>query len=623
MTAITLLLYGCSPAIKQLDAEQEKARNETIQQQVKNKQFAKAIAGLRALLATPNNPRKTDYQLRIIELYMQNNEIEKALLERQKLISTPGNIAVDVRLQLIDAELALKQGRTYQALRQVPKLDAAQSENIQARILQLRAIGLLDIGNAVLSIKLRIQRTPLLADYADIEINQQEIWNTLSHLSEKTLGSLLLTSSNTGGNTSFHGWLELAQLSRKTKLRPNALLMVINEWSEKYAGHPATDVFITRLLEDAKSAYLKPQKVAVLLPFKGRLSKAAEAIRDGFLTAYYNDPDEKPDISFIDSGKDFYSFEQQFDNAIENGADVIIGPLDKSLVTELSRNGDLDVPTLTLNYGEQHSGITENLFQFGLLPEDEVRNSASLAILNGLHRAIILTPNNSWGKRLATAFATSFNLQGGQVIDVEYFEPKANDFSHSIKRLLNLDSSQSRRKILQRVLDKNVEFQPRRRQDADVIFIGASARQARLIKPQLKFHHAANIPVYATSQISTGVVDPQTDRDMDNIIYVDMPWTLEKDQDFYYQQIYSIWPKQLSVYSRLYALGIDAYHLIPHLKRLHKNTNERLPGRTGKLFIDETQRVHRELIPAKFLKGIATPLPTQIKNSALYEGHPQ
>ena len=53
----------------------------------------------------------------------------------------------------------------------------------------------------------------------------------------------------------------------------------------------------------------------------------------------------------------------------------------------------------------------------------------------------------------------------------------------------------------------------------------------------------------------------------------------------------------------------------------NKNTNERLSGRTGKLFIDATRRIHRELTPAIFIKGIATTLTTEAMESELHEGN--
>ena len=56
-------------------------------------------------------------------------------------------------------------------------------------------------------------------------------------------------------------------------------------------------------------------------------------------------------------------------------------------------------------------------------------------------------------------------------------------------------------------------------------------------------------------------------------------------------------------YPRLYALGLDAYRIIPYLARLQANPFERFPGLTGSIAVNDNNRVKRELLWATFSNG--------------------
>ena len=263
------------------------------------------------------------------------------------------------------------------------------------------------------------------------------------------------------------------------------------------------------------------------------------------------------------------------------------------------------MPTLTLNYADDAARGVENLYQFGLSPEDEAEQVADYALVDGRYHALTLTPDTRLGERLRQAFSRRFEALGGRVVGGADYAARKNDYSVPIKRMLNLTSSYRRHDILQTVLGRKVEFIPRRRQDVDMIFIVGNPRQARLIKPQLKFHHAKDLPVYATSSVSSGTPDPDADRDLNGLLFVDTPWSLQNESNSDYQQVAKRWPKSVKRYGRFFALGIDAYRMIPSLRRLLINPGEKIPMNTGVITVDRNGRIHRELLLATFEKGLA------------------
>ena len=90
-----------------------------------------------------------------------------------------------------------------------------------------------------------------------------------------------------------------------------------------------------------------------------------------------------------------------------------------------------------------------------------------------------------------------------------------------------------------------------------MIFMAAFPIAGRQIIPQLRFHEAGQIPVYATSHIFTGSVNPQADMDMDGVMFLDLPWILfpHAESSSIKSLINANFQADASVYQRLYALG--------------------------------------------------------------------
>merc|ERR1712000_3169 len=80
------------------------------------------------------------------------------------------------------------------------------------------------------------------------------------------------------------------------------------------------------------------------------------------------------------------------------------------------------------------------------------------------------------------------------------------------------------------LLRESTEFEPRRREDADWVFLVALPQQGRMIKPALAFNFANDLPVYATSHVFSGVVNSLKDRDLNGVRFCDVPWLLESSE---------------------------------------------------------------------------------------------
>jgi outer membrane PBP1 activator LpoA protein len=146
------------------------------------------------------------------------------------------------------------------------------------------------------------------------------------------------------------------------------------------------------------------------------------------------------------------------------------------------------------------------------------------------------------------------------------------------------------------------------RSDVDFIFLEGPPAAARLIMPQLKFNYAGDVPVYATSD--SFEPNPSANSDLDGMFFADMPWMVSTDPsvDQIRDSVRAAWPARTPRLDRLYAFGFDAYRLVPALKSNALSPTQDLAGMTGKLSLDDHDRVRRELEWVQVKSGIPVPL---------------
>ncbi|MEM9057479.1 MAG: penicillin-binding protein activator, partial [Pseudomonadota bacterium] len=289
-----------------------------------------------------------------------------------------------------------------------------------------------------------------------------------------------------------------------------------------------------------------------------------------------------------------------------DGADFVAGPLAKAEVTEIVTAPGRRVQTLALNYLPDTVQAPGGFYQFALAPEHEAQAAALFALSNGKRNAVALVPQNAMGERLIVAFRQALEANGGTLLDAAVYNPNDTDFKDPIRRVLQLDFSRSRHRQLVSELGMPLEFEPRRRQDVDFVFMAASRKAGQLLRPQLKFHYAQDLPVYATAS----VFDPGATggADLDGVMFADMPWIVAPDETAatLQYQLQRLWPDRFGRRSRLFAMGYDAYRLIPRLYGSGAPLSEEpLDGLTGELTLENGRRIVRYLEWARIRNGEA------------------
>ena len=326
----------------------------------------------------------------------------------------------------------------------------------------------------------------------------------------------------------------------------------------------------------------QPKHIALLLPLSGQLGNAGQAVRDGVLAAYYQAKQQQQTTTTVN----FYNTASTTDivtlynHALEQGADIVIGPLDKPGILRLANAGTIKVPTIVLNELPAHKSAPRNLIQFSLVQTAEAEQVAKRAWQDGKRRALVIIPAGPWGMEIGKAFADAWQARGGIIIEQIALQNGQN-VNLAMQQLLKIEYVEEDLKRSQR--GKKTQLIPQPRQDADMVFMALKPDLARQIKPLLQFYYADYLGVYATSLAISSQILPNEAIDMEDVIICDMPWVINQPQPH----------TRADQKNRLYALGMDTYELSQNLASL--TSMQGFTGNTGTLQLGANNKLNRQL----------------------------
>lgn len=575
----------------------------TAEAHLKSGDYQQAASIFWAIAESEPSPQREATQIRAAETVLrpETKTLARKYLDAIDESELGQNLLV--RKRLAHAELELLNGQPQLALIAIPAELIDLSPRYKSRVLDVRAQALHTAGHTYEFMETLSILNPLLTDPGQKEKNNQLIWKSLVDSELKEISAWARGNSN----CDLAAWLGLAHIYKQVHANLFVLENEMQKWHTQFPDHAVPARIVDLVARELAAVQIAPDRIALLLPMTGRFSKNAEAIYSGITTAreFEEAMGPPPELILYDTGDNADTAVSQYQRAVQEGVDFIIGPLQKEAVRRIAKQELLPVPTLSLNYTNDATAVSPQLFQFGLLPENEARQVAERASHDNLRTALVLVPESDWGTRLLETFKTRFSELDGIVLQSERYIEKNSDYSGPIKSLLQLDQSEERRHDIQKTIRQKVKFEPRRRQDADFIFMAALPQQARLLRPQLSYHYASDLPVYATSHIFSGNENISADQDIDGITYCDIPWLLSSspEVELLRDSLDLLLSSSESRLPRFTALGIDAYRIIPHLQKLAAHRYDYYEGMTGKLSIDSQNRIFRELSWAQFHNG--------------------
>jgi outer membrane PBP1 activator LpoA protein len=583
--AALLLAAGCSlikPEQTAPASNQERAQR--LAAQGKHADAAQIYADLAAQVAAQHD----NYELLSAEQWVLAGDVQSAK-QAYAAVSPAARDTLPASRALVAAEIALADRDGAQAIHELDTIPVPTSAELAQNYWWLRGKAAFLTGHPVEGTRAFVERERYIPDPAVLRASREELFGLIRDAAER--GVSLKAPAKTDPVVA--GWLALGPVAVEMARNPMHAATALANWKRSFPQHPANDSVLPVAQNQIAVATGYPDQIALLLPLSGRAESAGVAVRDGFIAAYLQqDPATRPHLRIYDVAAE--SVAGAYRHAIADGAGFVVGPLTKEDVAAVVPVNAAKTPELALNFLADSVNAGPSFYQFALLPEDEARSVARRLIADGKLHGVTIIAQGELGTRVQKAFAEELTQHGGTLLDGARYDTSRADFSDIIKQILQIHA---------------VKGEPStHRSDVDFVFVEGTPGTVRLIMPQLKFNYAGDIPVYSTSD--SFEPNPSANADLDGLSFPDMPWMVSADlvTGQIRDSVREAWPSRTARLDRLYAFGFDAYRLVPSLKSKSLSETNSVSGVSGKLYLDEHNRIRRELDWVQLKNGAPTPL---------------
>lgn len=439
------------------------------------------------------------------------------------------------------------------------------------------------------------------------------VWNWYTQINREQRVAL------NGAYSELNDFSILLDTIEDTTINDNVRQTTIKQWLLKNPNNELALNVPLQVQKYLERSYSEGQRIAVLLPLSGRLSGQGEVIKQGILSAYY-DRLTKPSsnylnqvsLEFIDTGSlnnmnDSINIEQLSDY------DTVIGPLLRSHIEQFKDFKTTGKQHLYLNQANTLNEESNNLVaSFSLSPEQEAEQIVAIMRRQNIKNPIVINDGSVMTKRMNDAFnsaweSTKLTDSGSSVIkQIQYTDNK----SMRVGITAALDVLQSKKRIqqLSNISSERVYSVTRNRRDIDAFVVFARPNDLELINPiiesSISLFTNEQIPVFATSYSYDHKQSKNSQRDLRNVVFVDMPWLLPQGRE---QQlstsIDTLFNQPPSAFLRLFAFGYDSLAVVDNFAQLSTFAHMSINGLSGVLSIEQ-QQLSRKLTSLAISSGV-------------------
>ena len=584
--AVALIAAACS-LVKPTESTQDKQEHAArLAREGKHADAARVYEDLATQLPAEND----NYELLSAEQWVTAGNVAAA---KQALaqVSAEARTKLATPRALVAAEIAYAENDPARAIRELDQIPVPTAAEQAQNYYWIRGRSAFLTGHPVEGVRALVERERFISDPAALRGNRDELLTRVRTAAER--GTPMKAPPKTDPIVA--GWLEFGPIAVEVERNPARAAAALDAWKRQFPQHPANISVLSAAQTQIAVATEYPSQIALLLPLSGRAEAFGIAVRDGFIAAYLEQSAAtRPRLQIYDVAAE--SVASAYNRAVADGAGFVVGPLFKDEVAAVAPVTGGRTPVLALNFLGETVPPPKNFYQFALLPEDEARMVARRMVADGRLNGVAIVPSGEWGTRVAAAFAEELKSLGGNVLDSGRYDPAQVDFSDVIRSVMQLKAT--------RVEKGEKPEPPTHRSDAAFIFVAAStAGTARLILPQLKYNYSGDVPVYSTSD--SFEPDPNANSDVEGMLFPDMPWMISNDPTTAQirDSVRAAWPARTARRDRLYAFGFDAYRLVPGLRSNSPAASSNIAGVTGKLHLDQQNKIRRDLDWAQIRAG--------------------
>ena len=162
----------------------------------------------------------------------------------------------------------------------------------------------------------------------------------------------------------------------------------------------------------------KERPLALLLPLSGAQAELGQILSNTMELGFLETPHPGIKLLSFDTGSTPEGALQAMQKALGAGSQMIVGPLTATEARAIQ--GLAPLPILTLS--NDRSVATEQIFPFGLMPEDQVKTLMTHLHAKGLRHIAVFAPQTPYGSLVSGLFQ-AYATQGGSQLQVISYSP--------------------------------------------------------------------------------------------------------------------------------------------------------------------------------------------------------
>ena len=310
--------------------------------------------------------KAAELRLEAARLYLKAGQAEAALAALEGISPDAPAPALWQR-DLMLAGMLLKDNKATQAMKLLKPPPAPVERELRLQYLRYLAMTQQALGNTMGAI-----HTLATGNEATLH---DELWRLLKRVPLSTLKQQKTVAQDTHS-----GWMELAIIDQDLADSAENWSTAIIFWLQQYPMHPAQKSILPLLRQQNYERHRGAGQVAILLPRSGSLQHQASSIEYGILSTWYGSSNGKqPILQFYDTTEG--KVDELYRRAMNDGAELVIGPLQRANVDVINALAELPVPVLALNSGTVGAATTKNYYEFSLAPEDEVAQDHTKSVV--------------------------------------------------------------------------------------------------------------------------------------------------------------------------------------------------------------------------------------------------
>lgn len=173
-------------------------------------------------------------------------------------------------------------------------------------------------------------------------------------------------------------------------------------------------------------------RVALLLPLTGRGSEIGPGMLNAAEMALFDSGVSNFELLPRDTQGTPEGAAAAAQSAIADGARLILGPVfagEVRPVRTVAKPAGVNV----ISFSTNRNMAGDNVLVMGVLPSTQVERVVEYTLSQGLTRYAILAPDSAYGRTVVEALEETARNADGQVVAVQYFEPRAQDYSGPVQ----------------------------------------------------------------------------------------------------------------------------------------------------------------------------------------------